>query len=220
MAAEEDALDQAEYIARRNIEHFRRRLAEETDRDKGQVLAALLAEEEAKLATFMDREQEIEQLLATISQLASGLFDLDQAEENRRGKEAALADAMQRTSFGLGLMDGDGKWLVTNHPMRRFVSETIPSRDPPTRVRWQTIDAAARPVSPLYWPGNRALRGETVCPGIDFVFTAEDGTTIMTRVAAMPVRHARRGVVGAVGLVEETQPGAAAQSGMPSSKSG
>jgi hypothetical protein len=40
-------------IARLNIEHFRRKLAEETDADKRQMLLRLLAEEEAKLAALI-----------------------------------------------------------------------------------------------------------------------------------------------------------------------
>jgi hypothetical protein len=39
-------------VARLNIEHYRKRLAEETDEAKRQVLLRLLAEEEAKLATL------------------------------------------------------------------------------------------------------------------------------------------------------------------------
>jgi hypothetical protein len=39
------------FVAKANIEHFRRKLAQETDEAKRQVLARLLAEEEAKLAS-------------------------------------------------------------------------------------------------------------------------------------------------------------------------
>ena len=38
-----------EYIARANIEHLRKLLASETDKDKRRVLEQLLAEEESKL---------------------------------------------------------------------------------------------------------------------------------------------------------------------------
>ena len=38
------------FVAQANIEHCRRKLATETDEAKRQVLARLLAEEEAKLA--------------------------------------------------------------------------------------------------------------------------------------------------------------------------
>ncbi len=39
-------------VARLNIEHYRRKLAEETDETKRQMLIRLLAEEEAKLAAL------------------------------------------------------------------------------------------------------------------------------------------------------------------------
>jgi len=38
------------FVAKLNIEHFQRKLAEETDEAKRQILKKLLAEEEAKLA--------------------------------------------------------------------------------------------------------------------------------------------------------------------------
>ncbi len=40
-------------VAHLNIEHFRRRLAEETDDAKRQMLLRLLAEEEAKLSALL-----------------------------------------------------------------------------------------------------------------------------------------------------------------------
>jgi hypothetical protein len=41
------------FVAKANIEHYRRKLAQETDETKRQVLARLLAEE-AKLASLTD----------------------------------------------------------------------------------------------------------------------------------------------------------------------
>ncbi len=40
------------FVARHNIDHFRKQLAEETDEVKRQMLVCLLAEEEAKLAAM------------------------------------------------------------------------------------------------------------------------------------------------------------------------
>jgi hypothetical protein len=45
-------------VARLNIEHLRKRLAEETDESKRQTILRLLAEEEARLASFMTPPQE------------------------------------------------------------------------------------------------------------------------------------------------------------------
>ncbi len=41
-------------VARLNIEHYRKKLAEETDQTTRQTLLRLLAEEEAKLAGLMN----------------------------------------------------------------------------------------------------------------------------------------------------------------------
>ncbi len=40
------------FVARLNIEHYRRKLAAETDESQRQILLRLLAEEQAKLATL------------------------------------------------------------------------------------------------------------------------------------------------------------------------
>lgn len=48
----EVAVDQRVFVARLNIEHFRRKLAIETDEARWQMLQRLLSEEEAKLAAL------------------------------------------------------------------------------------------------------------------------------------------------------------------------
>jgi len=45
------------FVARANIDHFRKQLAEETDEAKRRVLLRLLAEEEAKLAALTNTPQ-------------------------------------------------------------------------------------------------------------------------------------------------------------------
>ena len=46
------------FVATHNIEHYRKKLAEESDEAKRQTLLRLLAEEEAKLAALMCRPKE------------------------------------------------------------------------------------------------------------------------------------------------------------------
>jgi hypothetical protein len=47
-------MDQRAYVARLNIDHYRRKLATELDEAKRQLILGLLAEEEAKLAALDD----------------------------------------------------------------------------------------------------------------------------------------------------------------------
>jgi hypothetical protein len=55
-----DAVDQGFYITQLNIDHFRRKLATEQDRKTRQVIADLLAKEQAKLAALSDRPRKLE----------------------------------------------------------------------------------------------------------------------------------------------------------------
>ncbi|MND04266.1 hypothetical protein D3C83_244580 [compost metagenome] len=47
------------YVARLNIEHFKQKLAEETDPAKREMLVRLLAEEEAKLAALEEKSKDV-----------------------------------------------------------------------------------------------------------------------------------------------------------------
>jgi hypothetical protein len=49
----EQSLNMAIFIARLNIDHFKRKLAAETSEPKRTALVKMLAEEEAKLATLL-----------------------------------------------------------------------------------------------------------------------------------------------------------------------
>ena len=60
------------FVAKANIEHYRRKLAQETDETKRQVLATLLAEEEAKLASLMADPQKKSRLMGADATAASG----------------------------------------------------------------------------------------------------------------------------------------------------
>lgn len=51
-------MDQRAVIAQLNIDHYRRRLAIETDEATRQTIVRLLAEEEAKLAALNDPPEE------------------------------------------------------------------------------------------------------------------------------------------------------------------
>jgi two-component sensor histidine kinase len=69
--------------------------------------------------------------------------------------------------------------------------------------RWRAFDAEGKPVAPSQWPSSRALRGETVVPGTEFIFTGDDGTEVWTRVAAAPFTDTAGVTGGAVVVVED-----------------
>jgi hypothetical protein len=115
-----------------------------------------------------------------------------------------LADLIGQISVGIGFMDSTGTWLMANSTMRRFVPEQIPSRDPNRIERWRAFDVEGRLIDPADWPGARAMRGDTVTPGMEMIHTTNEGDKITARVAAAPVRRAGH-IVGAIVVVQEIE---------------
>jgi PAS domain S-box-containing protein len=125
------------------------------------------------------------------------------AEAQLRASEARLSATLEQLPLGIGVMGLDGHWVLNNALMRAFMPETIPSRDPERGARWRAFDAGGGLVPPHEWPGARALRGQTVSPGMEMIYTADDGREIWTRVSAAPFRDAAGEIVGAVCAVED-----------------
>jgi len=132
------------------------------------------------------------------------LTESRRAEENLRLSEARLTAFLEQLPIGAGIWRLEGGWVIRNSALNRFVTETGPGADAMGLERWR-----ARPGGPGLdssgqdWPAYRALRGETVNPGIDFLHTLEDGRQIWTRVSAAPFRDASLRIVGAIVLIED-----------------
>jgi PAS domain-containing protein len=202
-------MDQRILIARRRVEHSRRKLASERDGAKRPIAGRLLAEEEAKLAALTETvaTEGWEQLLDMVARRAAELLGAEDPGMNPPESEARLASLLDRMPFGFGLTDHTGVWILANVPMRRYAPEKIPSRDPEAIQRWQAFDTEGRSLDPAFWPNARALRGETVIPGVEFIHTADDGRQTVARMAAAPVRYVDGHVGGAVCVVEELDNG-------------
>jgi PAS domain S-box-containing protein len=135
--------------------------------------------------------------------MVSDVTDRKRAEEVARESEARLLAVLDHLSVGVGLIDVDGRMALANSMMRGLVPHLIPSRDPSRRDRWRASDAAGRPVPRDQWPGARALRGETVRPGVEFKYRADDGRDLWLLTSAVPFRDARGEITGAIVVVQD-----------------
>jgi PAS domain S-box-containing protein len=79
----------------------------------------------------------------------------------------------------------------------------MPSRDDSQSRRWRSYDVDGQLLRPGDYPDDRALRGETVLPGIDFTHTANDGRETWIRVSAAPFRNAAGDIEGAVAILQD-----------------
>lgn len=124
------------------------------------------------------------------------------AEEELAASQQRLSALLDQLPVGVGLTDEQGRWVQTNAMMRRYVGESLPSRDPAVQPRWRAWDDRGEPVDPSGWPGARALRGETVL-GMDFLCTTATGEETWVRASAAPFRTAAGEVTGVINVIEE-----------------
>jgi PAS domain S-box-containing protein len=110
------------------------------------------------------------------------------AEVARRESEARLAAAFESVPVGVAVIDARGSVVTANREFRRFLPNgLIPSRDSERGWRWRAWDPEGHPIDPQNFPGARAMRGERTLPGMEFIFTDDDGREIWTSVSTVPI---------------------------------
>jgi PAS domain S-box-containing protein len=110
------------------------------------------------------------------------LIHMLEAERSR------LADIIEALPVGVGIVDRSG-WVTLGNPiMRGLTGPGIPSMDNGTADRWIGHDSSGRRVPPEDFPIERALRGETVLPGDEFLHRTADGTETWITVGGLPLR--------------------------------
>ena len=120
-----------------------------------------------------------------------------------RGSEARLTALLEQLPVGIGLTDREGRFIVKNSVLSKFVDDRPPSLDPMIRARWRAWDTDGRLLDPSEWPGARAFRGESVSPGCEMLYTGEDGKQIWTRIVSVPFRDEAGELSGVVVVVQD-----------------
>ena len=119
------------------------------------------------------------------------------AEQEQRRSEERLALAFKLLPVGIAIIGADGAVAMSNDVMGRYLpTRQIPSDDPANVARWHSWDEGGNPLPPDAFPAARALRGETVDPGVEFLHRHHDGRETWTRVAAAPMRDERGEITG------------------------
>lgn len=132
--------------------------------------------------------------------------DLTETREARAGlqqSEARLAAFLNQLPIGAGIWQKDHGWLIRNAALNRFVRESTSALEPAEVARWKGWRSDGSALTLADWPGLRALDGEVVNPGTDFLHTLEDGSSVWTRVSAAPFRDANGAIIGAITLIED-----------------
>ncbi len=121
----------------------------------------------------------------------------EREEQKRRESDHRLALAFKVLPVGVCIVDADGRLQLSNDRMRTYLpTGKVPSTDRPNHYRWQGTHPDGSRIEPHDFAIARALRGETVVPGLEFQFIHDDGRARWTRVAAAPLRDAEGEVTG------------------------
>ncbi|HKR13900.1 MAG TPA: ATP-binding protein [Pyrinomonadaceae bacterium] len=119
-----------------------------------------------------------------------------------RHSESRLTALLEQLPVGIGLTDREGRFLIRNSLLNNFVGERLSSIDPVLSTRWRGWDEDGRLLEPSEWPSARALRGESVTPGTEMLYTSEDGKQIWTRVLCVPFRDQSDELDGVIVVVQ------------------
>lgn len=113
-----------------------------------------------------------------------------EVERALKAERLLLASVLEHLPLGVGVYDPEGTLTHSNERMRDYAGTTLlPSREPDTSRRWERFDAQGHRIAPADYAGARALRGETVIPGVDYLYQPGDGPKQWTRVSAVPFRY-------------------------------
>nr|WP_294559935.1 PAS domain S-box protein [uncultured Rhodopila sp.] len=104
-------------------------------------------------------------------------------------ERSRLADIIEALPVGVGIVDRSG-WLTLGNPiMQALTGPVIPSMDNGRADQWIAHHPDGSRVAAEDFPIERALRGETVLPGEEFLHRAADGTETWITVGSLPLRR-------------------------------
>ena len=124
-------------------------------------------------------------------------------EKALRESEERLGAILDQLPGGAGLFDKDGVAVMRGGPLARLWGDTLPSEDPTVHAKWRSFDASGSPLPLDQYPGARALRGEIVSPGVDFLYTGPDGGEHWYRVSSAPFRDETAAITGATVFIQD-----------------
>ncbi|HEY2526705.1 MAG TPA: PAS domain-containing protein, partial [Xanthobacteraceae bacterium] len=125
------------------------------------------------------------------------------AEARVHESKTRLSAILRQLPVGVGLVDKQGHFLLRGGLLGSMWSTAMPSSDPSQGGRWRSYSGNGNALKPEDYPEVRALRGETLAQGVDFIHTADDGRETWIRIDAAPFRNARGEIDGAVVILQD-----------------
>ena len=126
----------------------------------------------------------------------------EQAKKDLQENEQLLAAVFNALPVGVGFYNNEGDFWMLNQEMLRYLpNKHMPAFDDDRYWRWRAWDNKGNLIERHNFPGNRALLGESVLPGMEMLYTSDDGKETWTRVAATPVKDAVGRVIAQLSVI-------------------
>ena len=132
-------------------------------------------------------------------------YDISERKERERAlreNQKWLAAILHQVPGGVGLFGRNGELLLSGGPLGKVWGDMLSSLDPASAQLWQGYYPDGSRIASSNYPSQRALRGELVTPGADFLHTDEGGEERWFRVSAAPFRQDQE-IGGAVAYIED-----------------
>jgi PAS domain S-box-containing protein len=126
------------------------------------------------------------------------------AQAQLRESEARLTAIVQQLPAGVALFDRAGRLIQANDAGRRYVAgDQMPSRHADSHRRWRAFDNEGQELDTSHYPGERALKGELVTPGVDFIHSTDEDRETWVRVSAAPFRDDNGAIAGVISVMQD-----------------
>ncbi len=136
------------------------------------------------------------------------------AEEGVQERDWLLRTFLEQLPVGVALVNSQGEIAVSNAAFRQVIPGKVPSKGSEELQRWRSWSPDGKLVQPDNWPSARALRGERVAAGMDFLFTDPDGRETWQRVTSVPFRDTSGALAGAISVVQDVDVQKRAEAGL------
>lgn len=128
----------------------------------------------------------------------------DSLIEMLEGERSRLAEIVESLPIAVGIVDRQGRIVLGNSLMSRLTGPTIPSFDSERAGEWISYYPDGSLVQTDDYPIHTALtRGETVLPGMEFLYRPADGTESWMRVGSLPLRDEAGDVREALAIIQD-----------------
>ncbi len=145
----------------------------------------------------------IRELDSTSAALLSATQRLVSSEQELRGSQRRLDAVLNSLPIGVALVDLRGEPVVANKMFNRmFMAEVASSKGEAGHALWSDFGPNGGRFSDSDNPAVRALRGERVWPGEEFLFRGDESRgPFWTRVAALPYQDENGQIIGATAVI-------------------